>query len=223
MRRNGWFPALEQTDEQSHAVIDLSNAPHLGAALAHGAFHTQEEHAVQDEHGGNDGRIVQVLGHPIVQRQADDGAGHNGHQHVEPHVPHVLAAVAVHQAGHTGTAGVPVDAERPQFAPENHYHRKDGAELNDYIEHFLKSIRCGHMDEFIGQDQMAGAGNRQPFGDALDDAQQRREKIIQQNKSPLFRAHSVRGAGRAPPYSICVRHTSKTSPTGQWSDPYTSL
>ena len=56
-----------------------------------------------------------------------------------------------------------------------------------------------------------------------DDAQQRREKIIQQNKSPLFRAHSVRGAGRAPPYSICVRHTSKTSPTGQWSDPYTSL
>ena len=120
-------------------------------------------------------------------------------------------------------AGVPVDAERPQFAPENHYHRKDGAELNDYIEHFLKSIRCGHMDEFIGQDQMAGAGNGQPFGDALDDAQQRREKIIQQNKSPLFRAHSIRGAGRAPPYSICVRHTSKTSPTGQWSDPYTSL
>ena len=38
---------------------------------------------------------------------------------------------------------------------------------------------------------MAGAGNGQPFGDALDDAQQRREKIIQQNKSPLFRAHSV--------------------------------
>ena len=69
------------------------------------------------------------------------------------------------------------------------------------------------MDEFIGQDQMAGAGNGQPFGDALDDAQQRREKIIQQI-SPPYSGRTASVAGARPAVQYMRTSTSKTSPTG---------
>jgi hypothetical protein len=102
-------------------------------------------------------------------------------------------------------------AKRPQPVPEYDDHREDRAELDDDVEHFQKGVRRLHPQEFPREDQVPGAGDGQPFGDALEDAQQHGKQIIQHNAS----------SDRLHPFSrrVCAFYRAKTSPTGQWSEP----
>ena len=47
-------------------------------------FHEDERHAVDHQHGRDDGRVVQVRVHPVVKRDADNRAGQNRHDDLQP-------------------------------------------------------------------------------------------------------------------------------------------
>ena len=53
---------------------------------------------------------------------------------------------------------------------EKQYHNgQNRAQLNDDIEHFQKFRRYIQREEFLGQNHVSSAGNRQPLGNPLDD------------------------------------------------------
>ena len=75
---------LKQADHQRHAHIDQLDALDAGAARALLLFHEDERHAVDHQHGRDDGRVVQVRVHPVVKRDADNRAGQNRHDDLQP-------------------------------------------------------------------------------------------------------------------------------------------
>ena len=61
-------------------------------------------------------------------------------------------------------------AELPQPAEIDRQQRQDGAELDQHREGLAEGV-VAPAEEVLHQQQMAGRGHRQEFGQALDDAE----------------------------------------------------
>ena len=128
-----------------------------------------ERHAVCHERGGDHGRVVEVLLHPVVQRQADRRGGDAAQHDLAPELPGIAPAVLALRG-----------AERIQLVEKQHADSQDGTELDNHEVHIDEggvARRVGvhaHLHELVHQDHMARGRDRQPLRDALDDAQQHR-------------------------------------------------
>ena len=110
-----------------------------------------------------------------------------------------LEQVVARGGGRGGMRGVGIGAgriaqeglrQRPQPAPIDEDHGEDGAGLDGDVEQVAAVAQPA-----LGDQQVAGAGDRQEFGDAFDDAQQQGgEQLV----------HGNREAGDAAAYSSAV-------------------
>ena len=104
-----------------------------------------------------------MLLHPVVERQADCRGGNAAKHNLAPQHPGVAAALLA-------LAG----RERIELMEEQHADGQNGAELNHDQEHVPERLAHVHLDELVHQDHVTGRRNRQPFGDALDQAHEGR-------------------------------------------------
>jgi hypothetical protein len=98
----------------------------------------------------------------LDQDEAEHGRREEGDQHVADEPPR--HGVALEQAFE----------HRPEGAPVEDDDRQDRAELNDDVER-RPFVRV-EPEQVGGEDQMAGRGDGQEFGDALDDAEDQGEQ-----------------------------------------------
>ena len=100
--------------------------------------------------------------HEVVERDADDRRGYAAEHDLAPQGPGAAAPLGALRRG-----------ERVQLMEEQHADGEDGAQLDDDLEHVPELLGHVQLDELVHQDEMAGRGDGQPLGDALDDAQER--------------------------------------------------
>ena len=138
----------------------------LGEAVAVADLDQDEDDAVDDERGGDhDGGDV-LVGHdvgldPLVEQQAHNGSGDGADDHLGPDSPgHALLPLGFARR------------ERVELVEEQHEHRHDGAQLDDHEKRAVELGRHVQRDERLEQHHMARRRDRQPFGDALDDAEE---------------------------------------------------
>ena len=149
---------------------------HMGYRGAAAVVHHQEQHAVKNQRGSHHGGVVQVRIQPVVQRKADDRGGHTGDEDQPPKPPDVrpqpgnqlLAQVCALGGRLVGLA------EGPQLIKIQQHHGQNGAQLDDHPEHTHKRLAQLELNNLLQQDHVAGAGDGQPFGNALYDAHEHR-------------------------------------------------
>ena len=145
-----------------------------GNATTVAQFHNDENDAVDDERRSDDdgGDVFvrhDVRLHPVIQRQADDGSRDGSHDDFRPDIPRRALLLR----------GLPA-RERIELVEEQDDDRHDGAKLNDDKERAVERFGHVQLHELVQQHHVAGGRDRQPFGNALDDAEQARLERFEQ-------------------------------------------
>ena len=163
-----------------------------------GGLDDDERDAVGDERGRDDERAAEVIFHPIVQRDADEGRRQARDDDLPPQPPGALALLRGLRPG-----------ERVQRTEEHDAHGEDGAELDDDEEHVPEVLGDVQRHELAEQEHVSRARDGQPLRDALDEPVQGRLQKFDdvQAQSPLAYGGPVpatcprpsRPRGRAPP------------------------
>ena len=122
-----------------------------------------KQHAVHNERQRHDGSIVEMLLHPVVKRQTDRRGGNAAEHNLAPQHPGVATTLLAF-AGR----------KRVEVVKEQDADGQNGAKLNHDQEHIPERLAHVHLDELVHQDHVTGRRNRQPFGDALDQAHEGR-------------------------------------------------
>ena len=122
-----------------------------------------KQHAVHDERQRHDGSVVEMLLHPVVERQADRRGGNTAEHDLAPQHPRIATTIL-------SLAG----RERIELVEEQHADGQNGAKLNHNQEHIPERLAHVHLDELVHQDHVTRRRNRQPFGNALDQAHEGR-------------------------------------------------
>ena len=122
-----------------------------------------KQHAVHNERQRHDGSVVEMLLHPVVERQADRRRRNATEHNLAPQHPGVATALLA-------LAG----RERVELVEKQHADGQNGAELNHDQEHIPERLAHVHLDELVHQDHVTRRRNGQPFGDALDQAHEGR-------------------------------------------------
>ena len=104
-----------------------------------------------------------MLLHPVVERQADCRRRNATEHNLAPQHPGVATALLA-------LAG----RERIELMEKQHADGQNGTKLNHDQEHVPERLAHVHLDELIHQDHVTRRRNRQPFGDALDQAHEGR-------------------------------------------------
>ena len=164
---------LKRADAQGGRQRDVLHLLNARSGVLSEFFNQNKGNAVDDQGDGDDDGIVQPAVHILarlrfqyfVQHQTNEGGGNARNEHPAPQPPACFAFVFARTAG-----------KGPQLAPEQHDDGKDGAKLNDHLEHLVKFV---HKDgvrgetegqKILQQNQMPRRADGQPFGNALDDA-----------------------------------------------------
>ena len=106
---------------------------------------------------------MQVRFEKIVEEDADDACGDAGDDDLAPEPQNALL--------HDGLRLVlPLEGEKP--FPEHDDDGEDGAQLNDDVEHLFEGVARVEGQKLVEEDEVSRAGNGQPFGDALHDAEE---------------------------------------------------
>jgi hypothetical protein len=111
-----------------------------------------------DERAGHHGGREQVRLDRLAQQQAQHHRGREGDEHIDGEAPRLLAAPA--QAHHGVAQPLRIDD----------HHREDRTGLDGNVEDL--ALLVGEAQQRPGQDEVAGAGDGQELGQALDDAHQ---------------------------------------------------
>ena len=104
-----------------------------------------------------------MLLHPVVKRQTDRRGGNATEHNLAPQHPGVATALLA-------LAG----RKRVEIVEEQDADGQNGAKLNHDQEHIPERLAHVHLDELVHQDHVTGRRNRQPFGNALDQAHEGR-------------------------------------------------
>ena len=104
-----------------------------------------------------------MLLHPVVERQTDCSGRNAAEHNLAPQHPGVAAAFLA-------LAG----RKRVKVVEEQDADGQNGAKLDHDQEHIPERLAHVHLDELVHQDHVTGRRNRQPFGDALDQAHEGR-------------------------------------------------
>ena len=126
-----------------------------------------ERNAEHDQRDSDRLIVVKQLLKQIVPLEADDRRRNAGDNDLAPQTDNI----AVDRDGRAAVTAV-IALERPDLVPEQHDDRKDRAELNHDLEHFIECVRNVQLDKFVEQYHVARAADRQPFRDALHDTEQ---------------------------------------------------
>ena len=130
------------------------------------ALEDDKRDTIEYKHCRHHRRSMQVLIHPIIQRQTNQCTGDDCNNHHDPqhHRIHL-------QPGHKS---LPLFAfpERPELRKIQHDHCKNCTKLNDHIEHLHERLAHLHLNEFIQKNHMTGRADRQPFRNAFHHAKQ---------------------------------------------------
>ena len=161
--------ALDEADADHTPERDFGNAMDVG--LLHSPLDADDGQPAHDEGDADrQWRFEQRLD-LLEQKDADDGRWKKGDQDVAHETDRYR--IDPHQA----------DGDCPECPPVKHDHRQDRAQLNDDIEHppMLGII----AEQRTGEDQMAGRGNRDELGDALDNAEDEDAEQIHGGGDPV--------------------------------------
>ena len=148
--------ALDQADAERLAERDVGDA--LLVALGRGPLDRQDRDAAEQQRPGDDQRAAEHRLDPVDQDEADHRRGQEADDDVAEEAPGF------------GLPPDQADQHRPEGPPVEHDHGEDRAQLDDDVEH--RPARGVVAEQFAGEDQMAGRGDRDELGDALDDAEQ---------------------------------------------------
>ena len=85
-------------------------------------------------------------------------------------------------------------AQIPEAAEIDREQRQDGAELDQNGERLAEGI-VARAEKALHQQQMAGRGDRQVFGQPLDDAEHGRFDQVDIRRDQTGRLHGVKGMG----------------------------
>ena len=122
-----------------------------------------KQHAVHNERQRHDGSIVEMLFHPVVERQTDRRGGNAAEHNLAPQHPGVATALLA-------LAG----RKRVKVVEEQDADGQNGAKLNHDQKHIPERLAHVHLDELVHQDHVTRRRNGQPFGDALDQTHESR-------------------------------------------------
>ena len=126
------------------------------------------EHQTEDQHGPADhgDRAQGIAIARQVQREAekDDGDGADDQPKRQPR----LAAVGVAR-GKPAKPG----QRHPHIRAEIQHHRAERADMHGHVDHLPLILHSGQLGQ---QNQVARRGNRQEFGDPLDDRDKKKVK-----------------------------------------------
>lgn len=100
------------------AVAELLKGTDARLDLFVSFFQQDEQHAVDNQRGGDNSWGVKVLGDPVVDQQADDADGQHRNQYFEPEL----------EGGEPLGAGLG-GGERVELLEVEHDHRQNGAQL----------------------------------------------------------------------------------------------
>ena len=154
--------ALEQADEDGSLVSNVMDIVDLLQVLTLiAALHQNKGDAVEDQGQGYHDAVMEVGIHPVVKEHAHDAGGKDSRADLEPEGPGIL----LFPGGFVGSKGV-------QLMEKQDDDRQDGTQLDHHIEHALKFLRHIQGNKFVQQNQMARGGNRQPFRNALHNAEE---------------------------------------------------
>ena len=104
-----------------------------------------------------------MLLHEVVERKTDEGSGNASQDDLAPQAPR---------------GGAPLRSlarrERVEVVEVHHDDGQNGTQLNDNEEHVPELLGDVELDELVDENHVARRGHRQPLGDALDEAKERR-------------------------------------------------
>ena len=165
---------LKAADEQGGLVVDFAHLLDDGLLVGVAPLHQNEGNAVGNEGDGHGDVMIKVCFHPVIQQNPQNAGGEDGHDDLGPQVP----------GGPLLGRGF-FRAEWVQALEEQHNDRQDGPQLNDHLEHGVKFIADAELHELVQQNEVAGGGNGQPFGDALHDAKKNGFENFKHGVAPL--------------------------------------
>ncbi len=148
---------LRQTDQQSGGQVHL---PHFAPPVAHTVSQPQQQPEA-DGGPGDDSNVPQVGLNQVVPERADDQGGNAGQHQVGPQGTMPLV-------GRIANGPEQGSGHLPQFPPEIHQHREQGAQMR-------RDIECQPLirpaEGLAAQDEMSRTGYGQKFGQALNNRQ----------------------------------------------------
>ena len=151
---------LKETDAERRPVADVREGADAGPARLVPAFHQDKRDAVNDERPGDDDGRVQVRFNVIVKQKRDGRAGNAGDDNLEPKRERILFPEGLRPVLHL---------EGQHLLEEQHHHREDRPELDDDKKHLLERLARAELQKLVHKQHMAGAADRQPFGDPFHD------------------------------------------------------
>ena len=160
---------LEHADEQRRLIGDLRQGVDPGTSALIPVFNKDEGHAENNQCQRHHLIAIKQGVQHIVKQHAYDCRRHTGNQDFKPH-GHDIHAQPGNIAGIL-FPGPGSKSKGPEFIPEEHHHCQDGSQLNHHVKHAEKVL--AHTDkghQFLQQDQMPGAADRQPFRNTLHDS-----------------------------------------------------
>jgi hypothetical protein len=144
---------LRQADlqrvERRH-VVDLTDAHHALPPLG-----PQDHEAAEDEGARHDHRSEQVRLDRLAEQEAEHDRRQEADADVDDEAPRALAAAELRD----GVA---------QPLPVHQHHGEDRAGLDRDVEDL--ALVVGEAEQRAGENQVAGAGDRQELGETFDDA-----------------------------------------------------
>ena len=138
-------------------VVDVLDVQAPITSLEH-----DEDDAVENEHRRDDPGVVQVLGHPVIEEQADDGRGNAADDDHAPQTPSALAL-----------RGRLLAREGIELREVEDDHGHDRPDLDHDEEELEEGRRHVELDEFVDENHVTRRGDRQPFGQPLDKADEK--------------------------------------------------
>lgn len=100
---------------------------------------------------------------PVIKQQAHDSSGNGADDDLRPDVPRSALLLRVLAR-----------RKRVELVEEQQDDGEDGAELNNDQKRAVERLRHLELDEFVQKHHVTRRGDGQPFGDALDDTEQKR-------------------------------------------------
>ena len=120
---------LKDTDADGGAVAQLVKAADARLDAAVALLQQDEQYAVENQRDGDDRRVVEALGDPVVHQQSDDADGQDGCDDLEPQLEGLLPLRAGLGQG-----------KRIELVKIQHNDRQNRTQLDDDIEHIHKVL-----------------------------------------------------------------------------------
>ena len=159
---------LEHTNHKHGRVSKLRECVDARRLALVRVLHQNECCAEHDQCDGNRLVIVEQFFKQVVPLETDDHRRNTSYQNLDPQLDGI-------HIQHDGCAAVTALSpfKRENLSPEQDNNREYRTELNNHLEHAVKRFRHVQFDELVEQDHMSGTADRQPFSDALYNAEQK--------------------------------------------------